>query len=86
MGDRLKGHVTSGGHPFLVVLEKDGTDQALDGCLVCDLNTRSVRADDIYAPLDLLVKTSQRIRGVRLGAELLGKGHEGQNVGLGNIH
>ena len=66
--------------PVVILLEQDGADQANDTVLVRE------DSDDIGAAFHFLVQAFKRIRAVKLGAVLSGKGHVGQHVGLALVH
>ena len=55
-------HVAALEQPFVVLFEQDSADQSRDTGLVGE------DADDIGAPLDLLIETFERIGAVQFGA------------------
>ena len=79
--DSFQGHVAGAlDRPFIVLFEQDGADEAGDCGLVWE------DADDLGAALDLAVEPLQRIGAVDLGPVILGKAHEGEDIGFGFVH
>lgn len=74
LGQRLQDHVAAGDRPVVVLLDEQRPHQAHDARLV------GKNADDIGAPLDLLVQPLQRIRGVQRRAVRVRTRHERQHV------
>jgi len=78
--ETLDPHVSAGGLPCVVLLERPRADGAGDWGLVRDY------ADDIGAAFDLFVQARDGVGCMRLGAVLPGKGHIGESIVLALSH
>jgi hypothetical protein len=74
LGEAFEGHVAAGDQPDVVLLGKDGADQADDGGAV------GKNADDVGTPADLAVQAFQRVVGPDLAPVLAGEGGEGEKI------
>ena len=61
-GQLFHRHVAAGDGPLIILLQHEGADEASDGLAIGE------DADDVGAPLDLLVDTFQWIGAVQLRA------------------
>ena len=79
--DGFQGQITGAlDGPLVILLEKNGADEASDGVFV------RKDADHIGAAFNLAVQAFEGVDGVDLGPVLLGEGHVGEDVCFGLVH
>lgn len=76
---RLQAHVTPSGRPLVVLLEEQGADEPGNGGLIGE------DADDVAAPLDLLVEPFERVGAAELSPVRGREAHISEHVRLGVV-